>query len=266
MILDGIKESARISNIISTLNIGTLLFSIIAEAFYVDTSKYYSDFAPFDIKGIFSEVGLAFFAFLEFEELLCFAKEATNPEHDMPIALFVVLMAATFLNSSVALIMIEMTPLFIMATNESLLVVFRYACPGWMSLIISIGSIAGLTANTFALFMFQARTFFSVAYDGLLPQVLVKINPKTKSPDSSVIATEVIVATMSLLFDVDIAGNAVSICGLIVREVVDLSVIISRYESKSSTSLIINVLCFFFIGFSYSLDFLFTINFLLCLL
>jgi hypothetical protein len=39
------KESAKVNNVICTINIVTLLFSIIAGAFYID-----SDFSPLDLK------------------------------------------------------------------------------------------------------------------------------------------------------------------------------------------------------------------------
>eukprot|EP00826_Nyctotherus_ovalis_P037755 TRINITY_DN3471_c0_g6_i1.p1 TRINITY_DN3471_c0_g6~~TRINITY_DN3471_c0_g6_i1.p1 ORF type:complete len:552 (-),score=113.34 TRINITY_DN3471_c0_g6_i1:90-1745(-) len=255
LILNGMKESAKVNNVISTMNLTTLLFAIVAGAFYVNSEEYYKDFTPFGMKGVFSGIGLAFFAFLGFEGLTCFTEEAIKPERDMPIALVVVLIAATLLNSGVALVMTGMAPLSVMANNQSLLAVFRFACPKWMSFVISIGSIAGLTACEFTLLMCQARTFFSVACDGLLPRRFVKVNAKTQTPDFSVVSTCVVVSVITLLFDVEIAGNAVSICGLLICAVVDLGVIISRYESESSSSRIVNWLCFAFICFSLLLGF-----------
>lgn len=150
--------------------------------------------------------------------------------------------------------MTGMAPLSVMGNNQSLLAVFKFACPKWMSFVISVGGIAGLTACEFTLLVCQARTFF-VACDGLLPKNFRRVNANTQVPDFSITVTCIVVSAITFLFDVEIAGNAVSVCGLLICSVVNLGIIINRYGSNTSYSKIINWLCFVFICFTLLLGF-----------
>jgi len=256
LMLAGMKESTTVNNIISCINVCTLFFAIIAGLFYIDSEKYYDDFLPFGFKGVFTGMGLTFYAFLGFEGLTCFTEEALQPEKDLPISLIITLVIAIIVNGGIALVMTGMAPLALMNNNQSLLAVFKYRCPSWMAAIISIGSVSGLTACQSACLMCQPRTFYSMAYDRLLPKAFLRVNPKTQVPDFSIIVTCIVASLITLLFDVEVAGNAVSLGGLLIAAWVDLGVIGARYESEYDFSKKINRGCiaFFFLtlilGFS----------------
>eukprot|EP00826_Nyctotherus_ovalis_P058032 TRINITY_DN7955_c0_g2_i3.p1 TRINITY_DN7955_c0_g2~~TRINITY_DN7955_c0_g2_i3.p1 ORF type:complete len:563 (-),score=110.22 TRINITY_DN7955_c0_g2_i3:152-1840(-) len=240
LMLTGMKESTTVNNVISCVNICTLFFAVIAGLFYIDADKYYDDFFPFGAKGIFTGMGLTFYAFLGFEGLTCFTEEALQPEKDLPVSLVITLIIAIIVNGGIALVMTGMAPLALMNNNQSLLAVFKYRCPWWMAVIISIGSISGLTACQSASLMCQPRTFYSMSYDRLLPKAFMRVNPKTQVPDFSIVVTCIVATVITLLFDVEVAGNAVSLCGLLIAAWVDLSVIVARYEVDCGFSKNIN--------------------------
>lgn len=265
LMLTGMKESTTVNNVISCINVCTLFFAIIAGYFYVNSEKYYDDFFPFGFKGVFTGMGLTFYAFLGFEGLTCFTEEALQPEKDLPISLIITLVIAIIVNGGIALVMTGMAPLMIMDNNQSLLAVFKYRCPLWMAVIISIGSISGLTACQSACLMCQPRTFYSMAYDRLLPKTFMRINPKTQVPDFSIIVTCIVASLITLLFDVELAGNAVSLCGLLIAAWVDLSVVGARYELNCDFSKKINRSCigFFFLTLALGLSLYYDISILL---
>jgi len=256
LMLGGMKESTTINNVVSIINLGTLVFAVFAGTFYIDSTNY-ENFLPFGTKGIFAGMGLAFYAFLGFEGVTCFTEEAIRPERDVPIALVAVLFTSLVIHSCLALVMTGMAPLNVMATNESLLAVFKHSCPYWMAIIISFGSISGLTAALSATLMLQPRTFYSMAYDRLLPKVFMKTNPVTQVPDFAIIVTGIISFVLTLLFDVELAGNAVSLAGLIVSATVNISVVVARYDIDCQFSKNVNKLCALFIFFSLLLGFSF---------
>jgi APA family basic amino acid/polyamine antiporter len=52
----------------------------------------------------------------------------------------------------------------------------------WLPIIIDLGAIAGLTSVALVSLLGQSRVFYSMAHDGLLPEVFARIHPRTKTP------------------------------------------------------------------------------------
>lgn len=57
----------------------------------------------------------------------------------------------------------------------------------WLPIIIDLGAMASLTTVAFSCLLGQSRIFYSMAQDGLLPEIFTKIHPRTKVPWISVI-------------------------------------------------------------------------------
>ena len=245
LMLCGMEDSTTVNNIITILNVLTLAFAIIAGSFYIQPTKYYSNFFPYQAHGIFSGMGLTFVTFLGFEAVTCFTEEAKNPEHDIPMTLIIVVIVAIVINGSLALVMTGMAPLSVMNNNESLLAVFKQ-CPYWMSIIISIGSLAGLAASCSSALMGHPRIVFSMAFDRLLPKVFMQQNQKTRTLDAAIYVTCFLGVFITLIFDVSLIGNAISLTGLLVSATVDLGVVVARYNNEGYFAHRINRGCFIF--------------------
>jgi len=256
LMLRGVKDSTTVNNVVSMINVTTLILAIIVGTQYVDI-KNYQPFMPFGVKGVVSGMGLAFYAFLGFEGISCFTEEAIRPNRDIPIALVGVLFVSVLIHSGLALVMTGMAPLSILNVNESLLAAYKYSGPSWMIILIAFGSLAGLTASTSATLMLQPRTFYSMAYDRLIPKRFMQDNPKTHVPEFAIYVTLIISVTITLFFDVELAGNTISLAGLLVSANVDIAIVAERYKSDSTISKAINKLCFVFyfdallLGFSF---------------
>lgn len=245
LMLFGIEDSATVNNVIAALNVLTLIFALIAGLISVNPVNY-ETFFPFGVKGMFTGMGLSFFAFLGFEYVTCFGEEAKNPERDVPIAIIVVLTFTTILYSLISLVMTGMQPLSVMNTNDSMLATFKKSAPFWICIIISAGSIIGLTSSVYMSLLCQPRVFFSIASDGLLPRFFMTLNQKTKAPTNAIFVTCISAVFFTLFFEVALIGNTVSLAALIISAIVDLSVVIARFEEGSILSTKISKSSFLF--------------------
>ncbi len=243
LMLWGMKESTTVNNTISIINVGTLIFAVIVGFSYVKEENY-SNFMPNGYQGMFAGMGLAFFSYLGFEGLGCFAEEAVNAERDLPISFTIVLSIAILAYAGVAFVMTGMAPLSVLNTNESLIQAFLYNnCPYIVFIIINIGSLAGLTGSVSANMMSQPRIFYAMAQDGLLPPCFEHINEKTGTMDNSVIVTGVLSVLIVLFFDVETVGNSVAVAGLLISSLVDILTVTARYESELPASKKIKAAC-----------------------
>jgi hypothetical protein len=76
----------------------------------------------------------------------------------------------------------------------------------------------------------QARIFYAMASDGLLPPIFARIHPKYQTPYYTTIITGVVASIIAGLFPIDVLGEMVSIGTLFAFGIVCAGVIVLRYK------------------------------------
>src|SRR5256886_791862 len=99
---------------------------------------------------------------------------------------------------------------------------------GWMSSLIKLGAIAGLSSVILVMLLGQSRVFYSMSRDGLLPQFVNKVHPRFQTPYLTSIVTGIGVAFVSALLTVREAGSLVSIGTLLAFVIVSIGVLFLR--------------------------------------
>src|SRR4051812_32080946 len=91
----GIKESARVNNVIVVIKVAIVLLFIAVGIGHVSTANWGGSFIPpnegefgkYGWSGILRGAGVVFFAFIGFDAVSTTAQEAKNPQRDMPIGI-----------------------------------------------------------------------------------------------------------------------------------------------------------------------------------
>jgi APA family basic amino acid/polyamine antiporter len=104
---------------------------------------------------------------------------------------------------------------------------------GWMSSLIKLGAIAGLSSVILVMLLGQSRVFYSMARDGLLPQFVNRVHPKFQTPYITSIVTGIVVAIVASLLTVREAGNLVSIGTLLAFVIVSIGVMVLRVREPN---------------------------------
>ncbi|MBX3173462.1 MAG: amino acid permease [Gemmatimonadaceae bacterium] len=240
----GIKESARLNNLIVYVKVGIVLLVIAFGFFYVDAANW-SPFIPpaltdavtgaaipgkFGWSGIFAGAGVIFFAYIGFDAVSTAAQEARNPQRDLPIGILASLAICTLLYILMALVMTGMVPYPQLDVAEPVYVALDAAGPAlsWLKYAATIGAIAGLASVVLVMLMGQPRIFYAMSRDGLLPPVFGKVHPKFQTPWLATIITGVFAAVFAGLFPIGILGHLVSIGTLFAFMIVCAGVLILR--------------------------------------
>jgi APA family basic amino acid/polyamine antiporter len=77
--------------------------------------------------------------------------------------------------------------------------------------LVKIGAIAGLSSVMLVQLLGQARIFFSMSRDGLLPPVFSRVHPRFRTPYVTTILTGVVCALIAGAFPLALLGQLVSI-------------------------------------------------------
>ncbi|MEA2193124.1 MAG: basic amino acid/polyamine antiporter, family [Solirubrobacteraceae bacterium] len=250
----GVKVSTRINAGIVAIKLMVVLLVIVAGFFYVKGANLDPFIPPsgsspapgggeatksllqelgvntgtFGVGGIFSAAALVFFAFIGFDIVATAAEETRNPQRDLPIGIFGSLVICTVLYVLVSLVVTGMVPYDKIKLEAPLAEAFRSVGKDGIAQVISIGALAGLTTVTLILMMGQARVFFAMSRDHLLPPAFSRVSRRFKTPYRTTIATGVAVAALAFFVDLQTLAELVNIGTLFAFIVVALGIVVLR--------------------------------------
>ena len=231
LLIFGIKESARVNNIMVGLKILILIVFIVAGAFYIDP-KNWVPFAPNGLTGIFQGASLVFIAYIGFDAVSTTAEETKNPGKNIPIGIIGSLIICTLFYILVAGVMTGMAPYTELGTAEPMATALDYVgLTQLSSYVVSAGAVIAMVAVLIVLLIGQPRIFFSMSRDGFLPNFFAKVHPKFHTPYLTTIITGGVIAFFAGLVDVHEAAELCNIGTLFAFALVAAGVIVLRYKS-----------------------------------
>ncbi|HEX5634575.1 MAG TPA: amino acid permease, partial [Gemmatimonadales bacterium] len=189
LLVVGIKESANVNNVIVVIKVSVVLLFIALAAQAIVPANW-QPFIPentgvreqYGWTGIVAGAGVVFFAYIGFDAVSTAAQEAKNPQRDMPIGIIGSLLVCTVLYIVVSGIATGVVPYRELDVPDPIALVADRAGLGWISTLIKVGAIAGLSSVILVMLMGQSRVFFSMSRDGLLPPWVNRIHPKFRTP------------------------------------------------------------------------------------
>jgi len=234
LLVIGIKESANINNIIVLIKLAVVLLFIIFGAFYVDTANWHP-FIPeetsegnYGWSGILRGAGIVFFAYVGFEAVSTAAQEAKNPQRDIPIGILGSLAVCTILYMAVAAVLTGIVPYSTLNVPDPIAKAVDAINLPWLSFVIKIGAIAGLTSVMMVLMYGQTRVFYTMSKDGLMPAVFSKVHPKFHTPYINTIVVGLVIGLVAATTPISILGDLVSLGTLTAFAIICFTVLYLR--------------------------------------
>jgi len=177
----GTRESARVNAILVAVKL-LAIFIFLAIAVPEINPDLWTPFMPFGFDGVSRGAAIIFFAYIGFDAVSTAAEETRNPNRNVPIGILGSLIICTVLYIAVSATLTGITSYTELNNSEPLAYALRGIGYPWGSALVATGAIAGITTVLLVLIYGQTRIFFVMARDGLLPQWMVKLHPKYKTP------------------------------------------------------------------------------------
>jgi basic amino acid/polyamine antiporter, APA family len=240
LLVIGIKESANFNNVIVFVKVAVVLLFIVGAAHAINPANWHPFMPPntgtrgeFGWTGVMTGAGIVFFAYIGFDAVSTAAQEAKNPQRDMPIGIIGSLLICTVLYIVVSGIATGVMSYKDLNVPDPIAVAADRAGLGWMSSLIKLGAIAGLSSVILVMLLGQSRVFWTMSKDGLLPQFVNKIHPRFQTPYLTSIITGIGVAIVSAFLTVREAGSLVSIGTLLAFVIVSIGIMVLRVREPN---------------------------------
>jgi APA family basic amino acid/polyamine antiporter len=198
----GISESARLNSIIVAIKLTVIAIVIAVGGFYVRPSNW-SPFFPFGWPGVMRGAAVIFFAYVGFDAVSTAAEEVIEPDRNLPRGILGSLLICTVLYIAVSAVLTGMVPALAINVNAPLASAFVSRGLNFVSGIISLGAVAGLTSVLLVLLLGQSRVFFAMSRDGLLPPIFCRVHPRFKTPHIPTCFTGLAVGLIAALLPIE---------------------------------------------------------------
>ncbi len=227
MLVKGIRESAGANNIMVLIKIAAILVFIIASAGYVNTENWHP-FMPNGWQGVLTGGAIVFFTYIGFDSISTAAEECRDPQRDIPFGIIASLIICAVLYISVALVLTGIqhwqllrnaAPVANALNSLGLVSVQRW---------VSAGALTGIISSLLVYQLGQARVWFAMSRDGLLPRSFSRVHPKFKTPHVSTWTAGLFVGIPAGLFDIGTLADLSNIGTLFAFIIVAIGVLIHR--------------------------------------
>lgn len=236
-LIGGIKQSAFINNVIVVIKVSVILLFIGFGLSYINVSNWHpyipentGEFGEFGWSGILRGAGVVFYAFLGFDALSTAAQEAKNPQKDMPKGILISLLICALLYVTVTAVLTGIVNYKELNVAAPIALAIDQTGEGlaWLSPLIKLGAIAGLSSVILVMMLGQSRIYYAISKDGLLPKIFSKINSKHGVPNNATIFACIVTGIFAGLFPLHVLSELVSIGTLMAFTIVCVSIIVLR--------------------------------------
>jgi APA family basic amino acid/polyamine antiporter len=233
ILVRGIRESANTNNMMVLLKIFAILIFVGFGARFVHPANWHP-FAPNGWPGILTGGSVIFFTYIGFDSVSTAAEECKNPQRDLPIGIILTLVICTVLYIAVVVVLTGLVPWKQLLDDAAPVVnALKRLGFGDVRLAVLIGALMGMVSSLLVFQLGQARVWFAMSRDGLLPRVFSRVHQVYRTPDFSTWVAGFVVGIPAGLFDIGTLADLSNIGTLFAFALVAGGVLILRYREPN---------------------------------
>jgi len=231
----GISESVWLAAVITVIEVGGLLFVIVA-ATQIDTPQviHVNDLVPsLDSSvwlGVVLGAFLAFYAYIGFEDMVNVAEEVIHPRRTLPLGILTALVISTLLYILVSLAAIYAVPVEQLSVSKAPLVDIVKQYSQSAVVVMAIISMVAVVNGALIQIIMASRVIYGMACQKLAPDVFSRVNAKTHTPLLATGLATVIVLILALAFSLVTLAKLTSFVTLLVFAVMHLTLLIIKQK------------------------------------
>ena len=227
ILVKGIKESATANNVMVIVKLAAIVAFIFGAWGAVDTANWHP-FMPNGFSGVLTGGAIVFFAYIGFDSVSTAAEECHDPQRTMPLGILITLVACAILYAGVALVLTGIAHWSTLNNAAPVANALRALGYNRLRFIVTVGALIGMISSRMIFQYGQARVWFAMSRDRLLPSIFSRVHGKYETPDVSTWVAGLVVGIGAGIFDIGTLGDLTNIGTLFAFIVVSIGVIVLR--------------------------------------
>lgn len=235
LLIRGVDKSAMVNAVLVVVKVSLVFLFILLGLNYIQWENFTpfipentGNFGEFGWSGIMRGAGIVFLAYLGFDAVSTAAQEVKNPQKNLPIGMIGSLLICTVLFVLFAFVMVGLVPYPQLNVAAPVALAIDHTPFPWMSGLIKLAIISGLTSVVLVMLLGQSRVFFTMSKDGLLPPFFSTLHKKYHTPWLSNLFLMFAVGTFAAFAPLSSVGQLTSMGTLLIFALVCLMVLVLR--------------------------------------
>jgi APA family basic amino acid/polyamine antiporter len=227
VLVRGVRESAEANTTMVLIKIGAILLFCFGSARAINSANWHP-FAPHGFPGILTGASIVFFTYIGFDSVSTAAEECRNPQKDLPFGIIVTLIVCTILYGSVSLVLTGIAKYSTLTSASPVADALKALGFNRLRVVVTAGALAGMISSLLVYQYGQARIWFAMSRDRLLPGFFSTVHRRFQTPYISTWIAGFLVGIPAGIWDIDTFAELSNIGTLFAFALVSAGVIVLR--------------------------------------
>ncbi|MBM3728473.1 MAG: amino acid permease [Acidobacteria bacterium] len=227
LLVRGIRESAKANNWMVLIKVAVIVIFIGVAARHVEPANW-SPFLPNGFGGVLTGAAIVFFTYIGFDSVSTAAEECRRPQRDLPIGIMASLAVCTVLYVSVSLALTGVVNWRELANPAPVVNLLKQLGYDNIRTLVGVGALTGMISSLLVFQYGQARVWFAMSRDRLLPSHFSRVHPRFKTPAFSTWVAGLLVGIPAGVWDIATFADVSNIGTLFAFAIVSAAVLVLR--------------------------------------
>jgi APA family basic amino acid/polyamine antiporter len=228
LLIVGIRESAEANSVMVGIKLVAIFIFIVFASKYIHPVNW-RPFMPNGFQGVLTGGAIVFFSYIGFDSVSTAAEECKNPKRDLPLGIMTSLFICAVLYVAVAIVLTGIQPYYIFKGDAAPVATALHNIgldnlQRW----VTVGALMGMVSSLLVYQYGQARVWFAMSRDGLLPGAFSKVHKRFRTPHIATFVAGVFVGIPAGIFDIGTLADLSNIGTLFAFVLVAIAVLVLR--------------------------------------
>ncbi len=227
LLVIGIRESAEANSIMVGIKLVAILVFVVFAAKYIHPVNW-KPFMPNGWQGVLTGGAIVFFSYIGFDSVSTAAEECKNPRRDLPIGILLSLLICASLYVGVAVVLTGIQHWDSLRNAAPVANALRAIGLNRIQQWVTVGALMGMISSLLVYQLGQARVWFAMSRDGLLPGSFSRVHRRFRTPHVATWVAGFVVGIPAGIFDIGTLADLSNIGTLFAFVLVSLAVLVLR--------------------------------------
>ncbi len=232
LLVRGVKESAGANNLMVAIKIAAVLLFVFGAAHAIQRANLHP-FLPNGFGGVLSGAAIVFFTFIGFDSVSTAAEECKAPQRNMPIGIIGTLIVCGILYTSVALVLTGIVNWKTLDNASPVANALQAIGMSRLRFTVTAGALLGMLSSLLVYQYGQARIWFAMSRDRLLPGLFSRVHKRFQTPYVSTWIAGLAVGIPAGIWDIGTFADLSNIGTLFAFIIVSIGVVILRRKQPA---------------------------------